>query len=320
VTPLLLVAAGLVAFGAAAVILRSFGPRYRIGRLLAATPTVTVAEALELARSGESAYVGVTGRIDAEEPFEDADHRPLVLRRTRLESRGARGWSAFEDSRESVAFEIHEGLDAIAVDGDVLSDGLVVVPRESNGVAGDLGERAPDGLPPTTPVRAIIEQVSSVEHAVVIGVPVVRGADGAAAMTAGRGRPLILTTLESDEAMRILARGSGRPRLVAALAGAGAVLLAAGLVWAGAGLVRSLVDGVASWLVPAVYAATPTPAQGGDPRSSGEGPGLVGEPGFALLVVAGIAIASIVITTLWIRLTADRETTSSGPARGERGR
>jgi len=150
VTPLLLVAAGLVAFGAAAVILRSFGPRYRIGRLLAATPTVTVAEALELARSGESAYVGVTGRIDAEEPFEDADHRPLVLRRTRLESRGARGWSAFEDSRESVAFEIHEGLDAIAVDGDVLSEGLVVVPRESNGVAGDLGERAPDGLPPTT--------------------------------------------------------------------------------------------------------------------------------------------------------------------------
>jgi hypothetical protein len=320
VTPLLLIAAGLVAFGVAALTLRSFGPRYRIGRLLAATPTVTVAEALELARSGEPTYVAITGRIDAEEPFEDADHRPLVLRRTRLESRGPRGWSAFEDSREAVAFEIHEGLDAIAVEGDVLADGLVVVPRESNGVAGDLGERAPDGLPPATPVRAIIEQVSTVEHAVVVGVPVVRAADGTVAMTAGLGRPLILTTLESDEAMRILARGAGRPRLVATLAGVGAVLLAAGLVWAGVGLVGSLVEGVESWLVPVAHAATPTPAQGGDPRSSGEGPGLVGEPVFALLVVAGIALASIVITTLWIRLTADREATSSKPARGQRGR
>ena len=47
-------------------------------------------------------------------PFEDADHRPLVLRRTRLQSRAPRSWSTFEDSREAVPFEIHEGLDAIA--------------------------------------------------------------------------------------------------------------------------------------------------------------------------------------------------------------
>src|SRR5262245_11334377 len=169
VTPLLLVAAGLVAFGAAAVLLRSFGSRYRIGRLLAATPRVTVADAVQLAQSGASTYVSIAGRIDAEDPFEDADHRPLVLRRTRLQSRGPRSWSTFEDSREAVPFEIHEGLDAIAVDGDALDEGLVVISRESDGVASDLADRAPAELPPTTHVRAVIEQVSAVEPAVAVG-------------------------------------------------------------------------------------------------------------------------------------------------------
>ena len=299
-------AAGLVAFGAAGLLLRSFGPRYRIGRLLAATPRVTVADAVQLAESGASTYVSIAGRIDAEEPFEDADHRPLVLRRTRLLSRGARSWSAFEDSREAVPFEIHEGLDAIAVDGDALGDGLVVIARESDGVAGDLADRAPPDLPPTTPVRAVIQQVSAVEHAVVAGVPTTVPGSGEPTMTAGLGRPLILTTLESEEAMRLLAGGTTKPRMVVAFAGVGAVLVVVGLAAGAVQLLLSATATILSALVPVAYAATPTPATGGDPRSSGEGPGLVGEPGLALLVVALIAIASIVVTTVWIRVTSDR--------------
>ena len=50
-------------------------------------------------------------------------------------------------------------------------------------------------------------------------------------------------------------------------------------------------------------AATPSPAVGGDPRSSGEGPGLVGEPGLALLVVAVIAAVSVIATVAYVRLT-----------------
>ena len=46
-----------------------------------------------------------------------------------------------------------------------------------------------------------------------------------------------------------------------------------------------------------------TPAQGGDPRSSGEGPGLVGEPGLAILIVVAIAVVAIVATTAYVRLT-----------------
>jgi len=306
VTPLLLIAAGLVALVAAALTLRSYGLRYRVGRLLAATPIVTVAEARRLAEAGEAAYIRITGRIDAEEPFEDADHRPLVWRRTRLEAKSTGRWTPFEDSREAVPFEIHEGLDAIGVDGGALGDGVVVVRRESAGVAGDLADRAPENLPASTPVRAVIEQVSAVEHAVVVGVPVAGDGEAGPAMTAGFGRPLILTTLEPAEAMRILAGGTGRPRLVAVLFAVGGTLLVAGLAWAGVNALAGAVALIGDLLVPVAYAATPTPAPVGDPRSSGEGPGLVGAPGIALLIVVGIAIVSIVVTTLYIRLTADK--------------
>ena len=47
----------------------------------------------------------------------------------------------------------------------------------------------------------------------------------------------------------------------------------------------------------------PTAAAGGDPRSSGQGPGLVGDPVAAIVLVAAIALASLVATLLYVRLT-----------------
>ena len=295
--PLILVIASLIAMAAGVITLRSFGPRYRVGRLLATTPRVSVADALAIARDGPARYVRVDGRIDAEDEFEDAEHRPLVFRRTRLEARSGDRWSAFEDSLESVEFQVREGLDGIGVDATSLEVGLIVVPRHSVGVAGDVTGRAPSGIDPATPVRAIIEQISSVEHAIVLGVPVSPSADGGSVrLTAGLGRPLVVTTLEPDEAMRILAGGSTRPRLAAACFLAATGLLIAGVAWAGLSAVMSAV-------VPIARAASPSPGTGGDPRSSGEGPGLVGEPFVALLVVAGIAILAVVLTTLYVRVT-----------------
>lgn len=295
-TPLVLVVASLIALAAGVITLRSFGPQYRVARLLATTPRVSVAEAVAIAREGPARYVRVDGRIDAEEEFEDADHRPLVFRRTRFEANSRGRWSAFEDSRETVEFGIREGLDGIRVDAATLDVGLVVVPRHSVGVAGDITDRAPSTIDPQTPVRAIIEQISSVEHAIALGVPVSAAESGDAQLTAGLGRPLVLTTLEPAEAMRILAGGRTRPRLVAACFLAGTALLVVGLAWAGLAAVMSAV-------VPIARAASPTPETGGDPRSSGEGPGLVGEPLVALLVVAGIALLAVVLTTVYVRIT-----------------
>jgi hypothetical protein len=235
VIPLAFLVAGLVALAAGAVVLRSFGPRYRIGRLLATTPQVTVAEALQLA-DGNPRYVAVHGRIDAEEPFEDDAHRPLVFRRTLLQRRTGSQWTAFEDHREAVDFQVREGLDEIGIDSAALDTGLVVVRREAVGTAEDVPEHAAD-TPPGTPIRLLVEQVSAVEHAIAAGVPR-RLESGVVHLTKGLGRPLIVTTLERPEAMRVLAEGSTRRPLAAAL------FLGLGLVLVTIGFASAVVDAV----------------------------------------------------------------------------
>jgi hypothetical protein len=316
VAPLLLAAAGVVALGIAIAILRSFGPGYRVGRLLAVVPQVSIADAVRLAHSGERRYVRVDGRIDSEAEFEDENHRPLVVRRTRIEWqpeaggaegrgpiawRGGAGWRGIgEPQLELAAFVVREGLDEIDVDAAGLGDGLVVVPRVSTGSVADLGERAPAGAPPTAAARMVVQQVSSVEHATVLGVPVV-AVDGRAVIGPGLGRPLILTTLERDEAMRVLTGGAaGRSRLAIASLVAGIALVAAAVLW-------WLADALIGGAVATVLAASPDPTMrpGTDIRGGSE-PGFVGEPLLAILGVVGVGLASLGATLAWVRLTGGR--------------
>jgi hypothetical protein len=234
VPPLIPFVAGLAALGAGVLVLRSYGPGYRVGRLLASTPEVSVAEARGLV-DGRPRYVRVEGRIDAKDEFEDDAHRPLVFRRTRLQLRRDSRWVSFEDRRERVMFEVRDGLDGIVVDDADLDTGLVVVPRESVGTAADVLDRVPAGTPPETPVRLRVDQVSSVEHAIVLGVPV-RDERGEPRLSAGLGRPLVLTTLDRDEAMRVLAEGNpGRIRIATACLVGGLGLVAVAILIALAG-------------------------------------------------------------------------------------
>ena len=234
--PLIPFVAGLAALAAGALVLRTFGSNYRVGRLLASTPEVSVAEARLLA-DGRPRYVRVQGRIDAEDEFEDDAHRPLVFRRTQLQVRKDRGWVSFEDRRERVRFEVRDGLDGIVVDDAGLDTGLVVIPRESVGTAADVADRVPPGTSPTTAVRLRVDQVSSVEHAIVLGVPRL-DADGEPRLTAGLGRPLVLSTLDNDEAMRVLSEGrSGRIKVAVVCLAGGVGLLVIALILALAGAV-----------------------------------------------------------------------------------
>ncbi len=292
VTPLILLVPGALALIAGVAILRRFGPGFRVGRLLASTPVLSLPEVLRLA-DGPERYVGVRGRIDAEEPFEDDAHRPLVLQRVRLALRDTQGWRTVDEQRRTVPFEIREGLDGLAIDGEALDDGLVVMPRESIGRAADIPDRIPAGTPLDRAARLRVEYVSAVDHAIAIGVPR-RASDGSVRLGPGRGRPLILSTLEPDEAMRILAGGDGRRTLAAAIAlGGGLALVTLGLVWA----IVGAMTGIAS-------AASPDPsvAPGGDPRSAGQGPGLVGDPLMAIGLVVAIGLAATVATYAWVRL------------------
>lgn len=232
---LVLIAAGAATGILGATLLRRSGPGWRVGRLLAAAPQRSLADAAAIAAGGEPAYIRLHGRIDSDEEFPSEDGKPLVFRRRRLQRHAGReGWQTFEDERLAVPFRLAGQGDRVAIDSDALGDGLVVVPRESVGVAADLSEDALDGplpaLPPDTPVRLRIEQVSTVDHATAAGVPVI-GRDGSVMLGAGLGRPLVLTTLELDEAMRVLASGRRRElRLAAGLLVSTPVVLLLGII------------------------------------------------------------------------------------------
>lgn len=296
-TPILVVAAGLLALLAGLLVARSFGQGGRLGRLIAGTRIVPIADAVELGRTGPVRYVQVAGRIDAEEPFEDAAHRPLVLRISLLETSSERGWIVVDRHREAVPFRVVSEGAELDIDVDALDEGLVVLPREAVGTAGEIPERLPAETPPGNPVRYTIRQVSAVEHAAVLGVPVA-AADGRVRMAPGEGKPLILSTLERDEAMRMLGAGRRwRSGIAIALTGGGAIVAAIGLAWA----LLAAVTGQ-------VVAASPAPSTGpGDPRSSGEGPGFVGEPLLAMAAVILIAAVTVGLTLAWIRIS-DRAT------------
>ncbi len=57
-----------------------------------------------------------------------------------------------------------------------------------------------------------------------------------------------------------------------------------------------------------VLAASPSPsgAIGGDPRSSGQGPGLMGDPAFAILAVIAIGVLATLGTLAYVKLTGGR--------------
>lgn len=228
---MLLIVGGGVALVAAWWLLRGMGPGARVGRIIAVTKVVPVAEAVAAASAGSPRYLGVLGRVDSAEDWEDEDHRPLVLRRRRLELRRGGRWEAFEDQREVVPFEISQGLDRIAVDGAALDEGLVVVIRESVGTAADIADRVPEGTDPATPARLRIELLSSVDHAMVLGVPAMDPSLGPI-LRPGLGRPLILTNLEPREAIRMLAEGRrGTTKAISALLAIGAAGVLAGIAW-----------------------------------------------------------------------------------------
>jgi len=230
VTPLFLFVAGGIATAAGIVVLATYGSSYRVGRLLAATPKVSLDDALALAASGDRRYVRVDGRLDSDQDFPDDHQQPLVYRRRRLELRRRGRWQTLDEQLEAVPFEIREGLSSIGIDNAALDHGLVVLPREATGKAGEITERVPAGTPASTPARYRVDQVSSIEHAIVLGVPVRTGSG--AQLTSGFGRPLVLSTLEIPEAMRVLGRGRSRPVAVLALIGGGLGLIVIALLWA----------------------------------------------------------------------------------------
>ena len=228
--PPLLIVLGLALVAAGAVYLRSIGPGQRVGRLLASTPRISVEQAVALSTETVPRYVRVDGRLDSDEDFPDERDQPLIFRLRRLEAWRGRSWQILSEARDLVPFQVNEGLASIGIDGSALDVGLVVLPREAVGAAAEAPGMLPDDLDPATRVRLRVEQVSAVEHATVLGTPTIDPA-GQPILTAGRGRPLILSTLEPAEAMQLLSGGRNRALVIAILLVGGLAFLALGLLW-----------------------------------------------------------------------------------------
>ena len=136
--------------------------------------------------------------------------------------------------------------------------------------------------------------MSSVEHAIVAGVPAIDPADGTVRMTAGLGRPLILTTLERDEAMRVLAGDAPRRPFYAVIAMVGR---------RGQPHARDLWASRRRHRFRSAASPGPSAVVGGDPRSSGQGPGLVGDPLTAIVLVLVIGVGAALATAVYVRMT-----------------
>jgi hypothetical protein len=237
VIPLGLAVGAAVALVVAVVLLRRSGTGWRIGRLLAAAPERTLADAVAMTQRGDGAYVRIGGRVGSDEEFPDEHDNPLVFRRRRLQQADGRAWRTVGDERDAVPFWLEERGVRVGIDVDAIGDGLVVVPRLAEGSASELDAMVVPGLadlPADTRLRLRIEQVSAVEHAWACGV-VEAAPDGMARMTAGLGRPLVLTPLEPPAAMRVLA-SEGRSSVLAA-----AGLLVAAAIAASAAVVAFVV-------------------------------------------------------------------------------
>ena len=301
--PILLVGAALILLGL--LLSRRTDARTRAGQLLAGLSPISPTEALRLAalRGDAAPYLAIKGSIDAPEIFEDESHRPLVYRRERVSIADESGWRVIDTAERSLPFVVSDPSSSIRIAAADLADGLVVVERRWEGSVAELHVAGREyrssetaalvaalaASDPRRGARVGLEQISSLDRATAAGQLV----DGE--LRAGAGRPLVVTTLERAEALRLLGT-EGRGRLASST-------LALALLTLG---VLLLIGGIALALAtPALGAdaASPSPTptttpESGDARNGGVGVG----PGGLLGLVAMFALpllfaAAVVLVT-----------------------
>jgi len=302
-SPIVIVGAALVLSGL--LLSRRTDARTRAGQLLAGLSPVTPTEALRLAalRGESSPYLAIKGSIDAAEIFEDENHRPLVFRRERVSIADEGSWRVIDTAERSLPFVVSDPSSSISIATADLADGLVVVERRWEGSVAELYAAGREYQSPETAAlvaaiaasdpsrqaRVGLEQISNLDRATAVGHLV----DGE--LRAGAGRPLVVTTLERAEALRLLG-SEGRGRLASSTLAL--ALLALGLLLLIGGLALALAS-PALGADAASPSPTPTPTpESGDARNGGVGVG----PGGLLGLVAMFALpllfaAAVVLVT-----------------------
>ena len=303
---------------------RRGGTRTRAARLMAGVAPVSPREALLV---GDGHYLAVSGNIDAAEAFEDESHRPLVYRRERVLIADGSAWREIERVVRSVPFVISDGEHVLAIDAAQLGDGLVVIERQWDGSVAELAAAHRDyqnpesatlvaqlaTTAPTAGARVILEQISTLDRGTAAGL-----LRGGALTAGGAGQPLVLTTLDRREALRILGSGQ-RASLAAGLLTL--LLLIAGLflfVAGGVALLSEATSGAGAVLSPSPApspAPSPTVGSGesGDARNGGVGTGPGGLAGLIGALAAPFAVGALIAAVVSVVVRARRRATTMRP-------
>ena len=290
-SPFTLIGVALIAVGL--LLSRRTDVRTRAGQLLAGLSPVTPTEALRLAalRGESSPYLAIKGSIDAVEIFEDENHRPLVYRRERVSIADEGGWRVIDTAERSLPFVVSDPSSSISIATADIAEGLVVVERRWEGSVAELHAagreyQTPEtaalvtalaASDPTRGARVGLEQISNLDRATAAGQLI----DGQ--LRAGAGRPLVVTTLERAEALRLLG-SEGRGRLASSTVAL--ALMALGLTFLIGGIALTIATtAIGADAVSPSPSPTPTP-ESGDARNGGVGVG----PGGLLGLVAMFAL------------------------------
>lgn len=298
--PIALIGVALVVIGL--LLSRRTDARTRAGQLLAGLSPISPTEALKLAeqRGGSVPYLAIKGSIDAPEIFEDEHHRPLVFRRERVSVADEGGWRVIDTAERSLPFVVSDPSNSISIATDDLADGLVVVERRWEGSVAELHAagreyRRPEtaslvaalaASDPTRGARVGLEQISNLDRATATGQLV----DGV--LRAGAGRPLVMTTLDRADALRLLG-GEARGRLVTSTLAL--ALLAIGLLLLLGGIALTLAS-PALGADAASPSPTPTPnPESGDARNGGVGVGPGGLLGLVVMFALPLLFAAAIV-------------------------
>lgn len=298
----LLAVMGVALIVAGLLLSRRTDARTRAGQLLAGLSPISPTEALKLAalRGGAAPYLAIKGSIDAPEIFEDEHHRPLVYRRERVSVADEGGWRVIDTAERSLPFVVSDPSNSISIATADLADGLVVVERRWEGSVADLHAAGREyqrpetaalvaalaASDPTRRARVGLEQISNLDRATAAG-QLVNGE-----LRAGVGRPLVVTTLERAEALRLLGtEGRGRlatSTLALAFLALGVLLLLGGIALTFA---APVVGAEAASPSP-----TPTPnPESGDARNGGVGVGPGGLLGLVAMFALPLLFAAFVV-------------------------
>jgi hypothetical protein len=238
--PLWLALSGLILLGLGIALIRRSGARPTMGRRLAGAREVRVGELLDLSSSDPLPRrpVRVIGRIRCTEPIVTGQEDRLVAFHRDVEVAGARGeWRGIERMRETRSFELWDHDGSLLVDPALAAEPLVVLPHVWTGSVDELDDSYQGALARVTAeqggvsrARATTRMVSVVDRLLVLA-RVTRDAAGEVALAPPPGG-YIVTSLDLDDAMRLL--GGPRPRLMlagtAALAASIALLAAAAIL------------------------------------------------------------------------------------------